>query len=346
MAKPLTAIGDAGTAVDWWFIYKIPKDARGSSKSSHAQPLATGFEYAYFDNRSEALVASKHKLNQPEGALLATLDVLKDDSATSMGLVCYNDEYPLELHKSNNGDRGHCKGVLAFDHQADSGLWLLHSIPRTPFIPKPTFPVDELDYGQTLLCITLKDAKTADAIATQMLSQQGPQTYGAKLPASLPATSVWHELVAGKFSLSKTPSDIPFTSKAGAHFRSIAKSRVWDQDLWTDLVGDALKADLDVESWRRGPDFGTRTATSATTVVDAVCMDFLPLGIPYEWPETKDHAKMATSMKGEGDWVCVADNNRQRSQAKRGGGAICFQAPKLWAGLAAADQVVPGKVKR
>jgi Deoxyribonuclease II len=83
-----------------------------------------------------------------------------------------------------------------------------------------------------------------------------------------------------------------------------------------------------------------RSSLALTTAID-----FQALGMPYEWSETKDHAKMVTSMKGEGDWVCVADINRQVSQDKCGGGAICFQNPRLWAGLAAADQIVPGNVK-
>jgi deoxyribonuclease-2 len=51
--------------------------------------------------------------------------------------------------------------------------------------------------------------------------------------------------------------------------------------------------------------------------------------VPYEWPETKDHAKEAISIKDNAEWVCVADINRQLSQAKRGG-AICFYHPALW----------------
>jgi deoxyribonuclease II len=177
VSTALSAIGDAGHPVDWWFIYKVPKDARGSAKSTVKVPPATGYEYVYFDNHSNAVAASTHKLKDPGNALLATLETLKGSDQKSFGYLFYNDEYPLELHKSNNDDRGHCKGLLAFDTASDSAIWLLHSTPRFPYLQKPDFPSDELDYGQTFICITLKDAKTAGTIATQMLSQQGPQAY-------------------------------------------------------------------------------------------------------------------------------------------------------------------------
>ena len=181
--------------------------------------------------------------------------------------------------------------MLALATASDSAIWFLHSTPRFPYLQKPDFPSEELDYGQTFICITLKDVKTAETIATQMLSQQGPQVYGAELPSLLGASSVWHELAAGRLTLSKDPADVPFSSNAGTHFRSIAESRLWDKDLWTDLVGDALKADLDVESWRRGAIPGTEDSDKRHDVGDAAAIDFQELGMPYEWPETKDHAK-------------------------------------------------------
>ena len=58
VSKPLGAVGDAGLLVDWWFIYKVPKDARPSSKSTARVPPATGYEYAYFDNDAHALLAN------------------------------------------------------------------------------------------------------------------------------------------------------------------------------------------------------------------------------------------------------------------------------------------------
>ncbi|MEM7151908.1 MAG: deoxyribonuclease II family protein [Myxococcota bacterium] len=40
-----------------------------------------------------------------------------------------------------------------------------------------------------------------------------------------------------------------------------------------------------------------------------------------------------------GDWVRVADINRQASQGKRGGGAVCFEHPSLWKSLSAIECV-------
>ena len=69
--------------------------------------------------------------------------------------------------------------------------------------------------------------------------------------------------------------------------------------------------------------------------------------VGYNWPYTKDHAKWAISEeradRGQADieaeaprgdaWVCVADLNRMSTQAKRGGGSVCFHEPLLWQGL-------------
>jgi deoxyribonuclease II len=337
----LSAIGDDGKHVDWWFIYKVPKDARAANNSGKP---ATGFEYAYFDSGSKVMAGSKHLLNDTSNALRQTLSQLPAGAHPTLGAVFYNDEYPSTLHKTNNGDRGHCKGVLAFDTATDTAIWLLHSTPRFATPGSFDFPVDELDYGQTFLCITLKDIKTAESIAQQMTTEQGPQTFGPALPKA--ASSIWQDLVACKYTLSKTPTSVPFTSKAGMKFRSIAKSRVWGQDLWSDAVGDDLNVDLDVESWRRGKIPATLDSNRKDDVDDIIDIDFGPLGFPYAWPETKDHAKWASSLKGNSDWVCVADINRQTSQSKRGGGAICFQHPALWQCLAKIDKVTPPKLKK
>jgi deoxyribonuclease-2 len=334
MPQPLSAIGDNGQPVDWWFMYKVPKDAPGAaSETGGAGTKATGYEYVYYDAGSTALAPSTHTLDEPTNALSATLAQLGGSPGDSVGWVFYNDEHPPQLDKPDDGSKAHAKGLLAFDLESDSAFWLLHSVPRFAPPGGDDFPVDELDYGQTFLCVTLKDVATAESIAAQMLVQHGPQTYGAQLPQSLAASSVWQQLAAATYSLLPTPSDLTFLSRGGRTFRSIAKSRLWGRDLWTDLVGPTLGVDLDVESWRRGAIPSDEDSNNQEWVADDIAIDLRPLGSLYSWQNAKDHAKWALSCEDNDGWVCVADINRQDSQAKRGGGSICFQESQLWADL-------------
>lgn len=351
-AAPLSAIGDDGQAVDWWFMYKVPKGVGPSAVGAMNAPKSLGDEYLYFDNRSAALVQSRLTVEDPASALQQTLKQLSGNPGNAFGCVFYNDELPAGFG-NDNPRLGHCKGVLAFDMRTDSALWIMHSDPKFGAPGQSTFPT--LDFGQAFLCITLKNAATAENIATQMLTQQGPQTYGAILPAGV--TDVWQKLAQRQFTLSKTAGDLAFESRGGAKFRCFAKSRVWDgvlgpdgrtydKDLWSDLVGPSLHADLGVESWLRGPSFGD-TDPDGETTINATSIDLTPLGVNLAWPETKDHAKWAASFKNEGNWVCISDINREVTQGKRGGAAICFQNDKLWAALSQIEKFGPRpKLKR
>ena len=56
-----------------------------------------------------------------------------------------------------------------------------------------------------------------------------------------------------------------------------------------------------------------------------------PLGIPYSWSESFDHAKLAISDPDEKvHWVCVGDINFTLAQEKRGGGTVAFKCDPLW----------------
>lgn len=255
-AHLISALDDAtGAPVDWWFAYKLPLDARPPQRTGKKTPLATGLEYLYYDTNSKSLALSPHSLKDARGAVYSTLCQLyasahKQRSA-GLGWIFYNDEIPGKT--ANDGQKGHTKGVLAFDIATDSALWLLHSTPRFPHPEAPQFPHDEIDYGQTYLCITLRDLATAERIADQMRSQQQPQIYACHAPEGLDPQSPLALLAAGKEDPPvKEPSIVKFTSRAGKAFQSIAKSRTWGKDFWNDLVGPHLEVDLYVETWRRG----------------------------------------------------------------------------------------------
>lgn len=320
----LSALDDSqGNLIDWWFIYKLPYNVTSSGGGTKT----TGKEYLYFDSSSkEKLSLSANEIDD-DGALKRTLNQLASDNKP--GYILYNDERPDA--GSDSDTYGHTKGVLAFDQDSDSGFWILHSWPKFPDLDMDSFP--SLDYGQTFICITLKDFDTVNAIADQLYLENEPQVYASYAPDSLDNTSNLYALTQKKTDVNEkgSPCDITFYSKGGQLFRMLAKNRAWDKDFWIDWVGPQLGLDLEVETWRRGTIPPTEDSDGKGEVSDILYINLESLGLDYEWHYTKDHSKWAVST--EKNWVCVADINRQTSQEDRGGGTIAFQNDLLWESL-------------
>lgn len=323
-----------GEAVDWWFIYKTPKHTGKADNQ--------GFDFFYFDEQSDALQLSPVGLDREQQALGHTLRGIFN-TPDSGGYLVYNDEH-VEGTK-NSYEKGHCKGILAFDKTSDSALLLLHSTPRFPANGQTRLPADEEIYGQTFICITLPDYATANRIAEQMLSQQNPQILpeSSRMPASLQADEPLSRLFHGTgLSESVEPSTLRFNSRDGKPFQLLAKSRKWGEDFWLDLISPALQCDLVVETWRRGTVTPMQDRHSSDYDEDLLSLNFkFAPSIDYEWSYTKDHAKWAVALKNETNalpWVCVADLNRMVSQEKRGGAGLCFQESCLWEALKNAEE--------
>lgn len=331
----LSALSEqSGKAVDWWFAYKLPIDVSidGSDKT-------TGLEYLYFDSvNNQPLTLTGQQINSPESALVRTLGQLNENNRSTqrtLGWILYNDEKPDRT--SNAGSEGHSKGALVFDQQTDSAFWLLHSWPCFPSLHQD--PAPSPDYGQTFLCVTLKDFQTAEAIAKQMYRQNEPQVYDFRIDGLAEDSWLYRLARNSKSNDTDPPADMSFQSKAGHDFRFLAKNRHWNDDFWIDWVGPRLEANLDVETWRRGKLPETKDSDGNHFVKDELYVNLEPLGVNCEWHYTKDHSKWAVSETGH--WVCVADINRQTSQEKRGGGAICFQHEHLWNDLSQVAQLKP-----
>ncbi len=325
----LGALDEAGTVVDWWFAYKVPKLTKTAGELS-----ATGYEYVYFDAAATVeaggrVVQSPHLMGSGNGALDETLAALFTNPSETTGWILYNDEQPADVGKKDSGSDGHTKGVLAFDTASGTGFWLLHSWPKYADPGATGMPTPQ--YGQTFLCLSLTLA-TLEQIAAQMIDHQVPQTYDARIPASLDPASALAKLAA---PLDPNPTGdahvLDLSTAAGMAFKVIAKNRGWGKDFWNDLVGPTLQADIDVETWIRGPIPPTLDSDGIHKTFDVKYIDLSPLGVPFTWPETHDHAKWGVSV--EGGWVIVGDINRMISQEKRGGGAIAFQCDPLWSAL-------------
>ncbi|WP_428633753.1 deoxyribonuclease II family protein [Sedimenticola sp.] len=323
-----------GDPVDWWFIYKTPEHTGAKSNK--------GFDFFYFDPDSGVLALSPIGLDQDNQALNHTLTGIFN-APDSAGYLVYNDEHVDK--EQNKSEKGHCKGILAFDKASDSALFLLHSTPRFPANKEFTLPDDEAIYGQTFICISLPGYQTANQIAQQMLSQQNPQILieSSRIPSSLPDDEPLSLLFHGTgVNELKQPSTLRFKSKGGKAFALIAKSRKWGEDFWLDLVSPELKCDLVVETWRRGTVTPLQDDRSKEFDEDTLSLGFkVGSSLTYEWPYTKDHAKWAVALKNSTSslpWVCVADLNRMVSQEKRGGASLCFQEPSLWEALKDAEE--------
>jgi deoxyribonuclease-2 len=334
----ISALDENGKPVDWWFIYKVPKMTKDAQTQS-----ATGYEYVYFDAKATEVKRSPNKLTDGHGALDLTLAAaLKKPSATT-GWILYNDEMPASAKRSNRGELGHTKGVIAFDTASDTALWLLHSWPK--YVDPDAVGLPTPMYGQTYLCITLSVA-TASKIAAQMITHQQPQVYEPRLPASLRANDPL-VLLTKPINPNATGASgaANYVSKGGLKFKVIAKNRDWGKDFWNDLVGPLLKEDMDVETWIRGKIPPILDSDGIHKTFDIKFIDLTRLGAPWAWPETHDHAKWGITKAD--NWVCVGDINRMISQEKRGGGTIAFQNETLWAALAKTDLLIapPGHTR-
>ena len=333
----LSAMDDAGNPVDWWFMYKVA----GKSTTSDGSKV-TGTGYVYFDSNAAAgakLALSRHHVDQ-DGALPNTLKqvyVTEGASTQHMGWFFYNDENPI--NGKVVGSRGHTKGVLAFDLGTDSAFWLIQSTPKFPPAGSYSFPKTGMPNAQTLLCITLQNANVAQSIAKQMFAAQQPNVYlASRIPVDLtnapndPRVNLIQDQVAkGNTPLSVV---IPFLSKGGTKFMSMAKNATWGLDFYNDLVGPTLHDNLEVETWEHDPTPPPLDSDKIHTVVDMKGIDLRPLGIDIAWPEPDDHAKLAISARSELDhFVCIGDINFTIAQRKRGGGTVAFKCDALWTSL-------------
>ena len=81
-------------------------------------------------------------------------------------ILMYNDELP---NGTTSGElHAHAKGVVSFvGGGAQTGFWLIHSVPKFPPSPADlggsSFPLTGTVYGQTFICVTLPLAQ-ADLI--------------------------------------------------------------------------------------------------------------------------------------------------------------------------------------
>lgn len=230
----------------------------------------------------------------------------------------------------------HAKGVLTFDE--NTGFWLIHSVPLFPDPPihtkKYSYPRSGRDNGQSALCISIS-TKEANKVITQLLYMRA-NVYSnlttAQVVRSIPELD---ELLRRKWPKSRNENIVDIDTLGGQRFTSFVRGpKSVYKDLYVDFMAPQLKSDLLVETWRRGagtPLTSNCTYTFKVNNVHSVELFFTPksrVDRTIPWSYLEDHSKWAVAVSK--NLTCIGDINRMASQAKRGGGSVCFNDANVW----------------
>src|SRR3989338_3540725 len=245
-----------GAAVDWWSMLKLPIITTAPTGS----PARLGTAFVYLDSTAPNAWQSnaENSINGTNNALYQTLHPLYLSSSSSLGSLMYDDQDPTGTTHSSFG---HTKGVWAFD--SSTGFWLTHSVifsssfflvavskinsfsllsvPRFPSTDTYQYPDNEVNYGQSFLCVSLS-LSTINNAAENLLFNK-PYVFKSNLPTSLAASVPNVQSVLASKWITGAPYTRVFTisTLGGASWETFAKNAAWNNELWDALVAPTLK---------------------------------------------------------------------------------------------------------
>ncbi|RWS21726.1 Deoxyribonuclease-2-like protein, partial [Leptotrombidium deliense] len=321
-----------GNDVDWFIFYKLPK-----INQKEESYFADGLKYAYISGPAikgtsvkKEWKLSKKQIGDQDSILAHTLLPVYNN-IDKYSSIMYNDDAP---GVGGNINYAHAKGVLAMDYE--SGFFLTHSIPRFPLAldqSRYEYPSSATINGQIGLCVSFKTKEQADHILTH-LSVLRPNLYYWNEAKVLSNNSLYQNLVDKKKVL-KSAIETEIISYKGAIFTAFSKGKKYEVDLYSDVIAKAFRADVSVETWRRGA--GNKLSSNCNSEEKVVNIDAIEMKlkegkktITVQWLYTQDHAKWAVSESEKSPFVCISDINRMESQFKRGGGSLCIHDTDVW----------------
>jgi deoxyribonuclease-2 len=248
-AIKLSCVGENGEALDWYTLYKLPRD----SASTSANFLRNGTAYMYMTNLNQKWTMSKLSLadeNSINGRTLNSVYYSRKNSSTC-GYVVYNDQHNDRSYDS----RGHTKGLVAYCDE--NFVHIIHSIPNHPVKERYFLNASQTVYGQSWVCATF-ELSQLHKLLTQV-SYEYPSVLDSNLAANsgLKNGSSEHNilksLVGGKRQTGKAQISYNFLTTAGGekmiHF---GKSSYYSPDMYMNFVANHFDKSFAVETWRNG----------------------------------------------------------------------------------------------
>jgi deoxyribonuclease II len=339
----LTCRDEKGSAVDWFTLYKLPKQ----SENKFSSRIKDGSGYAYITDKDQTWSLSTQPITSSTsmpGVTLSSFYQTTFAKNNNQGYILYNDQFDGKSLAS----RAHAKGIIVFDDK--SIVWIVHSIPNYP--PKQStgkYGIDDsqLKFGQSLICLSL-DISALEQIGRQLLLAF-PQIYDSYMPDSLKSLSTSFNLVySGKRNSARPYSNVETLKTLGKNeFVALHKSTYFANDLYSDLIAKHVKSNLLVESWSNGVGTIESDCVTSFSVNNIDQINFKSYKANFS--VHSDHSKWSISLPNTNatmsteKYVCIGDINRQSSQFKRGGGAVCFKNNlKVWSAYyEIIDQVEP-----
>ncbi|KAM9970735.1 hypothetical protein ACTFIW_008704 [Dictyostelium discoideum] len=327
----IECLNDQGESVDWWVIQKQPVVSSMPADTKYK----LGLGYLYADSKNPTWKIPTNTLNDTN-SLSHTLNLIySNKESNDLAWFMYNDQPPTDEADS---EYAHSKGVVAFD--STQGFWLIHSVPRFPHDPNHEdyyFPKNEVNNGQSFLCVTYKASSSFADIANKIFINR-PFIYAYNLPSkiNLPQLSLIQQTIKGEFDDSPRTDSTILSSIGGNSFQVFAKNAAWDKDLYEDLIQSTLKQNMVVTSWRLGSKASVMPTycSGGNFTYDSINTLTFSFDDPTEgtvnWKYTKDHSKYALSIHEADYYICIGDVNRMFTQFKRGGGSACFINKSLW----------------
>lgn len=305
----LSCIDSSHNSLAWFNILKYPSDMTTRVP-----------RYAYLDAHSGAtfqVIQGAHSddQNQP---LFNTIERINSIPHAERNVILFNDEPPTTPPNSRGA---HAKGIIAFDSGSQTGVYILHSMPKFPSVTaenniSPKIPQTALKYGQHIYCISLNREILSHLL--QNLPIKKPTVYYATgLFKTLPAKA------ADKFLINQ------FHLLNGDDQWFLTKNPNYPGFLFEDIIIPHFKISLATESWGR-PYQGPHCEPSFKS------LNIQTVAITREdsWGHTKDHSKWTISTEDSGfEIACLCDMNRMNSQASRGGSCLCSRNHNLYHAL-------------
>eukprot|EP01125_Pyxidicula_operculata_P001528 TRINITY_DN11390_c0_g1_i1.p1 TRINITY_DN11390_c0_g1~~TRINITY_DN11390_c0_g1_i1.p1 ORF type:complete len:342 (+),score=70.99 TRINITY_DN11390_c0_g1_i1:62-1087(+) len=310
IAVTLSCKNAQNAAVDYWIGLKLP----GSTL------------YYVFDGTSWS--SSSYDLSKTSGHPVANTLQQVYQNASGTGYTMYNDQTPDGKALAS---RGHTKGVFGFS--STGGFWLVHSVPKFPdFVSNGySYPDPQAIYAQSFICVSFTSSMYGAVMNS--LNYNQPQVYDFFIPPTqLSAMRLLDSVCAANFTADPNFHTEALKTTSATPFTVFSKTRQWDNDLWEVAVEPKYATGMNVNTWLNGVGSMPSCCPSSKNCTYP-SMNVATISLKgTTWPTSKDHSKWAVSTAGSAaKVVCVGDINRQYSQRRRGGGALCISSSTVTA---------------